>query len=195
MTDSTNTKHPQSSAQNSEKEILQTKAEDISRTETAYLAGGCFWGMEELIRKIPGVKDVDVGYMGGDIPQATYQKVKSGTTNHAETVKIVFDPQRLSFEKLLFEFFRMHDPTTKNRQGNDIGSQYRSAIFCTHSQQFEIAKQVIEKVEKSGVWGGAVQTEISPAKDFWIAEDEHQDYLQKFPNGYSCHYLRNFQFE
>jgi methionine-S-sulfoxide reductase len=163
-------------------------------TEVTYLAGGCFWGMEDLIRKETGVKDVDVGYMGGDIPNATYNLVKTGTTGHAETVKITFDPSETSFENILLFYFKIHDPTTMNRQGNDIGSQYRSAIFYVNDQQKEIAEKVKARVDKSGVWGKPLATEISKAKEFWRAEEFHQDYLQKYPDGYTCHYMRDVKF-
>lgn len=163
--------------------------------ETAFLAGGCFWGMEELIRKIPGVLDVEVGYMGGHTSQATYRVVKTGETGHAETVRIQFDPSKLTFLELLCEFFRMHDPTTLNRQGNDRGSQYRSAIFYTSEKQKSEAKKMISVVDQSNLWGKPVVTEVVPAGDFWAAEPEHQDYLQRIPDGYSCHFMRNFDFK
>lgn len=163
-----------------------------STLETAILAGGCFWGMEELIRKIPGVLSTEVGYTGGKAG-VTYEDVKTGTTGSAEAVRIVFDPSKLSYAALLENwFFRMHDPTTKDRQGNDVGSQYRSAIFVTSPEQRKVAQQVIQRVDRSGAWQAPVVTEITDAKPFTLAEDYHQDYLQKNPGGYTCHYLRNF---
>jgi len=168
---------------------------DSARRETAILAGGCFWGMEELIREIPGVVSTDVGYTGGTTENATYTQVKTGTTGHAESVRIVFDPERLSYETLLHWFFRMHDPTTKNRQGNDIGTQYRSAIFYTTDEQKRVAEEVKAKVDASGKWQRPVVTEIVPASDFWTAEEYHQDYLEKNPGGYTCHFVRDFDFD
>jgi peptide methionine sulfoxide reductase msrA/msrB len=159
--------------------------------ETAYLAGGCFWGMEEILRKIPGVVETEVGYTGGSSKNPTYEDVHTGTTGHAESVRIVFDPKKLSYEQLLGWFFRMHDPTTKNRQGNDIGSQYRSAIFYTSPEQQRVAEAVKARVDQSKKWGDPVVTEIVPATPFTPAEDYHQDYLQLHPDGYSCHYLRD----
>ena len=170
-------------------------AKDSGRRETALLAGGCFWGMEELIREIPGVIETEVGYTGGNLPHATYAQVKTGATGHAESVRIVFDPERLSYETLLHWFFRMHDPTTKNRQGNDAGSQYRSAIFYASDEQRRVAEEVKAKVDASGKWKRPVVTEIVPASDFWTAEDYHQDYLEKNPGGYTCHFVRDFDFD
>ncbi len=158
--------------------------------ETATLAGGCFWGVEELIRKLPGVIDTTVGYTGGTLKAARYEDVKTGRTGHAESIEIQFDPDRISYEEILRYFFRLHDPTTPNRQGNDIGSQYRSAIFVHDDQQREVAERVKKEVDASGKWTRPVTTEIVPATEFWPAEDYHQDYLQKYPNGYTCHYLR-----
>ena len=162
-----------------------------ARRETAYLAGGCFWGMEEILREIPGVLETEVGYTGGVVPEATYEKVSTGTTGHAESVKIVFDPERLSYEQLLGWFFRMHDPTTKNRQGNDVGSQYRSAIFVLDDTQRRVAEEVKARVDASGKWKRPLVTEIAAAGEFWPAEAYHQDYLEKNPGGYTCHYLRD----
>jgi peptide methionine sulfoxide reductase msrA/msrB len=160
--------------------------------ETAILAGGCFWGMEELLRKIPGVLGTDVGYVGGTTAAPDYEAVHSGTTGHAEAVRVVFDPTRLSYETLLEKwYFRMHDPTTKNRQGNDLGSQYRSAIFFTSPEQQGTAVRVKERVDKSGKWAAPLVTEIVPAGTVTLAEDYHQDYLQANPDGYTCHYLRD----
>jgi peptide methionine sulfoxide reductase msrA/msrB len=159
--------------------------------ETALLAGGCFWGMEEILRSVPGVVSTDVGYTGGATQSPSYDVVKTGTTGHAESIRIVFDPAKLSYEELLEKwFFRMHDPTTKNRQGNDIGTQYRSAIFVTSPEQKKTAERVKERVSKSGKWLAPIVTEIVDAGPFTPAEGYHQDYLQKNPGGYTCHYMR-----
>jgi len=155
-------------------------------TEKAILAGGCFWGVEELIRHYPGVTSTVVGYTGGDVPNATYRN--HGT--HAEGIEITFDPTILSYRTLLEYFFQIHDPTTRNRQGNDIGASYRSAIFYLDETQRETAKALIEEMDATGVWPGKVITEVVPAGDFWNAEAEHQDYLQKNPYGYTCHFER-----
>jgi peptide-methionine (S)-S-oxide reductase len=155
-------------------------------TEKAILAGGCFWGVEELIRHYPGVTSTVVGYTGGDVPNATYRN--HGT--HAEGIEITFDPTILSYRTLLEYFFQIHDPTTRNRQGNDIGASYRSAIFYLDETQRETAQALIEEMDASGVWPGKVITEVVPAGDFWNAEAEHQDYLQKNPYGYTCHFER-----
>ncbi len=159
-------------------------------TQTTYLAGGCFWGMEELVRQIPGVIDTEVGYTGGEVPQATYDIVKSGRSGHAESLKIVFDPDKLTYRHLLFEFFRMHNPTTRNQQGNDIGTQYRSAIFYVDDAQKRTAEEVIRTVNASGEWQAKAVTEVVPFKEFWPAEEYHQEYLVKHPHGYTCHYRR-----
>lgn len=159
-------------------------------TERALLAGGCFWGMQDLVRKLPGVISTRVGYSGGALPFATYNDVKTGATGHAETLEVIFDPAQISFRKLLELFFQIHDPTTINRQGNDIGSQYRSAIFYTNELQREMAQKTIADVEASGLWPGKVVTEIAEAGDFWEAEPEHQDYLERYPHGYTCHFPR-----
>jgi peptide methionine sulfoxide reductase msrA/msrB len=160
--------------------------------DSAVLAGGCFWGMQEILRKIPGVLETEVGYAGGHTNNPTYEDVSSGETGHAEAVRIVFDPSKLSYRDLLEKyFFRMHDPTTKNRQHNDVGTQYRSAIFVANSEQRRIAQQVIENVQTSGRWKSPIVTEIDEAGPFTRAEDYHQDYLEKHPNGYTCHYLRD----
>lgn len=157
----------------------------------AILAGGCFWGMEEILRKIPGVVQTHVGYTGGHKKAPRYEDLKGGGSGHAEAVKVVFDPAKIGFEQLLAKwFFRMHDPTTKNRQGNDVGSQYRSAIFYTSLQQRDVALAVKKRVDSSGKWSGPVVTEVAPAQTFTPAESYHQDYLQKNPGGYTCHYLR-----
>jgi peptide-methionine (S)-S-oxide reductase len=155
-------------------------------TETAILAGGCFWGVQDLLRKQPGIISTRVGYSGGDVPNATYRN--HGT--HAEAVEIVYDPAVTDYRTLLEFFFQIHDPTTKDRQGNDRGTSYRSAIFYTDDEQKRIALDTIADVEASGLWPGKVVTEVSPAGDFWEAEPEHQDYLQRYPNGYTCHYVR-----
>lgn len=160
------------------------------KTERAVLAGGCFWGMQDLVRKIPGVVSTRVGYSGGTEPNATYSSVKTGRTGHAEALEVIFDPTRLTFRELLEFFFQIHDPTTTDRQGGDRGSQYRSAIFFTSSEQLTEARKTIADVEASGLWPGRVVTEVSPFMDFWEAEDVHQDYLERFPNGYSCHFPR-----
>ena len=157
----------------------------------ATLAGGCFWGMEEILRQIPGVLETRVGYAGGTFQKPTYRDVTTGETGHAETVEVVFDPKRISYEDLLGYFFRMHDPTTPNRQGHDSGTQYRSAIFYHDDEQRRTAERVKEQVERSGKWKGKIVTEIVPAGEFYTAEDYHQKYLVKHPGGYSCHYLRD----
>ena len=157
-------------------------------TETATLAGGCFWGVEELIRKLPGVVDTSVGYAGGTLENPRYEDVKTGRTGHAETVEIVFDPEKISYDDILDFFFRLHDPTTKNRQGNDVGTQYRSAIFVHDEKQREAAKKAIERAQEK--WPRPITTEIVDGTRFWPAEGYHQDYLQRFPHGYTCHYLR-----
>ena len=156
------------------------------RTETAILAGGCFWGVQQLVRRLPGVISTRVGYSGGDVENATYRN--HGT--HAEAIEIVFDPDRISFRDLLEFFFQIHDPSTLNRQGNDRGLSYRSAIFYTSEEQREVALDTIADVDASGLWPGKVVTEVAAAGDFWEAEPEHQDYLEKYPNGYTCHFVR-----
>lgn len=162
-------------------------------TETAYLAGGCFWGMQELVRQIPGVLETEVGYTGGETANANYELVKTGKSGHAESLKIVFDPGKLSYRHLLFEFFRMHNPTTRNQQGNDIGTQYRSAIFYVGEEQKHTAEEVIRTVDTSGEWKAKVVTEVVPFREFWRAEEYHQQYLIKHPNGYTCHFNRHFR--
>jgi len=160
--------------------------------QTAVLAGGCFWGMEEILRKVPGVIDTEVGYAGGTTKNPTYEQVKTGRTGHAEAVRVVFDPQRLSYGALLEKwFFRMHDPTTMNRQGNDVGSQYRSAIFVSSAEQRRVAEQIKRRVAASGKWDGPIVTAIVDAGTFTPAESYHQDYLELHPGGYTCHYLRD----
>jgi len=160
--------------------------------ETAVLAGGCFWGMEDLLRKIPGVLETEVGYEGGTTRAPTYEDVKTGRTGHAESVRVLFDPSKLSYADLLEKwFFKMHDPTTKNRQGNDVGTQYRSAIFVTSPEQRKIAEEVKERVNRSGKWKSPLVTEIVEAGPFTPAENYHQDYLVRNPGGYTCHYMRD----
>ncbi len=159
--------------------------------ESAILAGGCFWGVEEILRKIPGVIDVKAGYTGGKIANPTYELVKTGATGHAEAVEVIFDPSKIKYEEVLKYFFRLHDPTQLNRQQNDIGTQYRSAIFYLNEAQEKTAKKVKEDVDASKKWPKPIVTEIVKAEKFYIAEDYHQDYLQKNPQGYNCHYLRD----
>ena len=154
--------------------------------ERAVLAGGCFWGMQDLIRRYDGVISTRVGYSGGDVKNATYRNHGA----HAEAIEIVFDPARISYRALLEFFFQIHDPTTKNRQGNDIGLSYRSAIYYTDEAQKQVALDTIADVEASGLWPGKVVTEVEPVGDFWEAEPEHQDYLERIPNGYTCHFVR-----
>ena len=154
--------------------------------ERAIFAGGCFWGMQDLIRKLPGVVSTRVGYSGGEIPNATYRN----HGNHAEAIEINFDPAQTSYRALLEFFFQIHDPTTPNRQGNDRGASYRSAIFALDDEQKAVAMDTIADVEASGLWPGRVVTEVSPAGPFWLAEPEHQDYLQRYPGGYTCHFVR-----
>ena len=156
------------------------------QTERAILAGGCFWGMQDLIRKHPGIISTRVGYSGGDVKNATYRN--HGT--HAEAIEIIFDPAKLSFRRLLEFFFQIHDPTTKDRQGNDTGASYRSGIFYTSDAQREVAEDTIDDVNASKLWPGKVVTELAPAGDFWEAEPEHQDYLERIPNGYTSHFVR-----
>lgn len=155
-------------------------------TETAVLAGGCFWGVQDLLRKMSGVISTRVGYTGGDVPNATYRN--HGT--HAEAIEIVFDPSKLDYRDLLEFFFQIHDPTTPNRQGNDRGTSYRSAIYYTSLEQKGIAEDTIADVDASGLWPGKVVTQVEAAGDFWEAEPEHQDYLQRYPTGYTCHFVR-----
>ena len=157
-----------------------------SSTETAILAGGCFWGMQELLRNYPGVISTRVGYTGGEVPNATYRN----HGNHAEALEVVFDPAQISYRRLLEFFFQIHDPSTLNRQGNDRGTSYRSAIFYTTDEQRRVAEETIKDVDASGLWPGKVVTDVAPAGPFWEAEPEHQDYLQKYPDGYTCHFIR-----
>jgi len=157
-------------------------------TETATLAGGCFWGVEELVRKLPGVVDTTVGYAGGTLDNPRYEDVKKGRTGHAESLQIAFDPSKISYDEILDFFFRLHDPTTANRQGNDIGTQYRSAIFFHDDAQREAAQRAIQRAQPK--WPRPIVTEVVPFTNFYEAEDFHQDYLQRNPHGYTCHYLR-----
>jgi peptide-methionine (S)-S-oxide reductase len=157
-----------------------------SQTERAVLAGGCFWGIQDLIRKMPGVLSSRVGYSGGDVVNASYRN--HGT--HAEAIEITFDPKIISYRALLEFFFQIHDPTTRNRQGNDVGTSYRSAIFYVNDGQKRIAEDTIADVEGSGLWPGKVVTELAPAGPFWEAEPEHQEYLERYPDGYTCHFVR-----
>jgi len=157
-----------------------------SNTERAVLAGGCFWGVQQLVRRLPGVVSTRVGYSGGEVENATYRN----HGNHAESIEVVFNPEQTSFRDLLEFFFQIHDPTTPNRQGNDLGPSYRSAIFYTSEAQRREAEETIADVEASGLWPGRVVTEVEPAGPFWEAEPEHQNYLERYPNGYTCHYVR-----
>jgi peptide-methionine (S)-S-oxide reductase len=157
-----------------------------TQTERAVLAGGCFWGMQDLIRKLPGVVSTRVGYTGGEVANATYRNHEG----HAEAIEIVFDPSQTTYRQLLEFFFQIHDPSTLNRQGNDMGSSYRSAIFYTSEQQKAVAEDTIADVNASGLWPGKVVTTVTPAGPFWEAEPEHQDYLERIPNGYTCHFVR-----
>ncbi len=153
---------------------------------SAVLAGGCFWGMQDLIRRMPGVLATRVGYTGGDVPNATYRN----HGDHAEAIEILFDPTKISYRQLLEFFFQIHDPSTRNRQGNDVGRSYRSAIFFTDDEQKRVALDTIGDVDASGLWPGKAATEVVPAGPFWQAEPEHQDYLERYPNGYTCHFAR-----
>ena len=156
------------------------------KEERAVLAGGCFWGMQDLIRKMPGVVSTRVGYSGGDVPNATYRNHGS----HAEAIEVIFDPAKLSYRELLEFFFQVHDPSSKNAQGNDRGLSYRSAIYTTSDEQKRVAEDTIADVDASGLWPGRVVTELAAAGPFWQAEPEHQDYLERIPNGYTCHFVR-----
>lgn len=172
------------------KKLFGAVGTGASHEEVAILAGGCFWGVEELIRKLPGVLKTEVGYTGGAFPNPTYEKVSAGTSGHAESVRIVFDTSKLSYADLLRYFFRLHDPTTQNRQGNDRGTQYRSAIFYSSPEQERIAREVIAEVNTSGTWSAPIVTQVVNASTWYPAEEYHQDYLQKHPDGYTCHYVR-----
>ncbi|HEY6728144.1 MAG TPA: peptide-methionine (S)-S-oxide reductase MsrA [Polyangiaceae bacterium] len=165
----------------------------VERRAVAVLAGGCFWGMEEILREVPGVLQTDVGYTGGSVERPSYEDVSSGRSGHAEAVRVVYDESVLSYRQLLANwFFRMHDPTTRNRQGNDVGTQYRSAIFVTTPSQRQVAESVIRELDKSGKFGAPIVTSVEEAGTFTPAEAYHQDYLQKNPGGYTCHYLRDW---
>lgn len=166
----------------------------MKKIQTIYLAGGCYWGMEELFRAIPGVTQTQVGFSGGHIANVAYREVTTGTTGHAEALMVEFDVDRISLRTLLFEFFRIHNPTKLNQQGNDIGTQYRSVIFYSDAEQEEMAKEVIAKVNDSGQWGAPAVTELAPFKAFYPAEEKHQKYIMKFPDGYTCHYRRDIDF-
>ena len=170
-------------------------AAHASNLETATLAAGCFWGSEEFFRKVPGVVETRVGYTGGTTRNPTYEDTSTGRTGHAEAVEIRFDPKKVSYRELLVLFFKMHDPTTLNRQGNDRGTQYRSAIFTHSEEQRKIAEALKAKIEKSGAWKKPLTTEITPAKTFYPAEEYHQKYLVKHPHGYDNHYLRDLRFD
>ncbi len=165
--------------------------EPAGASKTAIFAGGCFWGMQDLFRKLPGVVNTRVGYTGGDLDNPTYRDVKKGTTGHAEALEITYDPSTIGYEDLLEFLFQIHDPTTPNRQGNDVGSQYRSAIFVADQAEADAAANIIAAVEASGNWPGKVVTEVVPARPFFEAEPEHQDYLERIPNGYTCHFIRS----
>jgi peptide-methionine (S)-S-oxide reductase len=163
-----------------------TSRTEITMTETAILAGGCFWGMQDLFRKLPGVISTRVGYSGGEVAHATYRNHEG----HAEAIEITFDPALTSFRDLLAFFFQVHDPTTKDRQGNDLGTSYRSAIFYLSDEQRTVAEATIAEIDASGIWPGRVVTEVTAAGPFWEAEPEHQDYLERYPDGYTCHFVR-----
>lgn len=162
----------------------------MADTQTAILAGGCFWGMQDLIRKLPGVTDTRVGYTGGDLDNPGYKDVSSGRTGHAESIKIEFDPNAISYRQILEFFFQIHDPTTLDRQGNDRGSQYRSSIFTLNDEQARVARALITELEASGNWPDKIVTTVKAAGPFYDAEENHQDYLEKYPEGYTCHFIR-----
>lgn len=162
--------------------------------ETVYLAGGCYWGLEDLLRKIPGVVETAVGFSGGHVKNVCYREVSTGTTGHAETVKVIFDNDILSFTDLLIFFFKIHNPTTLNQQGNDIGTQYRSAIFVTTNEQVFLAEDLIKKIDASGVLRHKIITEVNTFNSFFLAEENHQKYLEKYPDGYTCHFIRDINF-
>lgn len=175
--------------------VFATSVGKADKLETATIAGGCFWGVEEYFRKVPGVNATKVGFTGGTVSNPKYDDTHDGHTGHAESVEIKFDPTKVTYEQLLDQFFKMHDPTTKNRQGNDKGSQYRSAIFYHGDGQKKIAEAFKLKVEKSGAWKAPIVTEISEAKTFWPSEEEHQKYLVKNPGGYDNHFVRKISFD
>ncbi|MFZ2490449.1 MAG: bifunctional methionine sulfoxide reductase B/A protein [Thermoanaerobaculia bacterium] len=178
-----------------EYEPMFEKSAAVAKKEIATLAGGCFWGVEDLIRELPGVLETRVGYTGGTTSNATYDQVKTGKTGHAESIEIVFDPSRIAYSDILEFYFKMHDPTTANRQGNDVGTQYRSAIFVHSDEQRRAAEAMVRKVDASGAWKRPVVTEVVQATAFWPAEEYHQDYLRKNPGGYTCHYVRKVSFD
>ena len=159
-------------------------------TKKAILAGGCFWGVEALFRKLPGVVDTEVGYAGGTAANPTYDQLKAGQSDHAESIEITYNPEQISYHDLLQFFFQIHDPTTQDRQGNDLGTQYRSAIMTTDKDEICIAKELIAMIDASGIWPGKVVTEIIETDEFHAGEDYHQDYLEKHPDGYTCHFVR-----
>ena len=163
----------------------------MNQLQTIYLAGGCYWGMEELFRVIPGVINTQVGFSGGHIANVSYREVTTGTTGHAETLMIQFNSEQVTLRHLLFEFFRLHNPTKLNQQGNDIGTQYRSVIFYCNEDQKIIAESVIDKVNESGDWGSPLVTELTPFNNFYPAEEKHQKYIMKYPDGYTCHFRRD----
>lgn len=167
------------------------KMDPKPKLETATLAGGCFWGMEEILRGLPGVKETAVGYTGGKTQNPKYEDVKTGATGHAESIEIKFDPAKITYRAILDMFFKMHDPTTPNRQGYDVGAQYRSAIFYHGEPQRKEAEAAVKRAQASGLWKRAITTEVVPAVKFWPAEEYHQDYLKKHPGGYTCHYVRD----
>lgn len=181
--------YPQTGSAEAMEDKFQTLASD--NQESIILAGGCFWGMEDIIRNIKGVVRTRVGYTGGQYENPKYSDITTGKTGHAESVEVVYDPKVLPFKDLLAFFFRMHDPTTLNKQGNDIGTQYRSAIFYKSDQQKKVANETIEELSKAGKWKSQIVTEVTPAGPFYEAEDYHQDYLVKNPGGYTCHFLRD----
>jgi peptide-methionine (S)-S-oxide reductase len=166
--------------------LISPGSKEVDMTERAVLAGGCFWGMQDLIRKLPGIEKTRVGYTGGDVKNATYRNHGS----HAEGIEIIFDPGKISYRRLVEFFFQIHDPTTLNRQGNDLGTSYRSGIYYVDETQKRIAEEVIAEVNASGRWPGKVVTEVKPEGNFWEAEPEHQDYLERYPAGYTCHWVR-----
>ncbi len=170
------------------------KSDDRIELQTAFIAGGCYWGLEDLLRKLDGVKETTVGFSGGHLVNASYKDVSKGDTGHAESIKIIFDGDVINFQELLFNFFRMHNPTTINQQGNDVGTQYRSAIFFTNQYQKDVAIETIDIVNKSNQWEDSVVTEVVEFTNFYPAEESHQDYILKNPNGYSCHFDRKFDF-
>jgi methionine-S-sulfoxide reductase len=183
---------PRETEMSQESRATHSAVAGAQQTEIAVLAGGCFWGVEEILRKVPGVIDTDVGYTGGWVNNPTYEDTHGSKSGHAEAIRVTFDPSVLSYEDLLESwFFRLHDPTTLNRQGNDIGTQYRSAIFPQTPEQKEIAERVKARVQASGKWKRPISTSIEPASTWYSAESYHQDYLRKHPGGYSCHYLRD----